>query len=111
MPEPTPIVEEANVALLSALGRPRTVLDVGCGMGLNGAAAVSAGASVVGIERVGVRADKARRLLGEVIELDPGDFEGVAKRLAGRKFDLVLFADVLEYAGDPAEMVRRYLEY
>ena len=45
------VLEEANIAMIGALGRPRTVLDVGCGIGLNGAAAVMTGATVVGIER------------------------------------------------------------
>ena len=106
-----PVVEEANVALLSALGQPRTVLDVGCGMGLNGVAAVAVGASVVGIEKDGPRAERARRLLGEVIELDPSDYVGVSESLRGRKFDLILFADVLEYAPDPATFLRKYIEY
>ena len=41
------------------IGRPRTVLDVGCGIGLNGAAAKRKGARVTGIEIV-PRLDRAR---------------------------------------------------
>ncbi len=111
MQSSAPPLEETNVALLSALGRPRTVLDVGCGMGLNGAAAVAAGASVVGIEREGPRADRARRLLGEVLPLDPSDFDRVSQALGSRKFDVIMFADVLEYVDDPAAFVGRYLEH
>jgi len=105
------VLEEANIAMIGALGRPRTVLDVGCGIGLNGAAAVLTGATVVGIEKNPSTAAKARRLLGEVIEVDPVDGDAVARGLNGRKFDAILFADLLEGVDDPSAVVRRYLEH
>ena len=40
-------VDEENRALVAALGRPQRVLDVGCGIGLNGAAAKRKGAHVL----------------------------------------------------------------
>ena len=107
----SPVIEEQNIALTSAIGRPRTVLDVGCGLGFNGAAALEAGASVVGIEGDAKRAAKARRLLGDVIAADPNDFESVARVLGQRRFDLILFADVLEYAPDPVAFIRFYAGY
>lgn len=97
--------------MIGALGRPRTVLDVGCGIGLNGAAAVLTGASVVGIEKNSSAAAKARRVLGEVIEVDPLDLDAVARALAGRKFDVIVFADLLEGAAEPSSVVRRYLDH
>ncbi len=105
------VLEEANIAMIGALGRPRTVLDVGCGIGLNGAAAALTGAAVVGIEKNSSAAAKARRSLGEVIEVDPLDVDAVARALGGRKFDVILFADLLEGAGEPAVLLRRYLEH
>ena len=105
------VLEEANIAMIGALGRPRTVLDVGCGIGLNGAAAVMAGATVVGLEKSPTAAEKARRLLGDVIEIDPRDPDGVARALQGRKFDVILFADLLEGVDDPSALVRHYLAH
>ncbi|MET0592436.1 MAG: methyltransferase domain-containing protein [Polyangiaceae bacterium] len=105
------VLEEANIAMIGALGRPRTVLDVGCGIGLNGAAAVMTGAKVVGIEKNPSTAAKARRLLGEVIEVDPLDADAVTRALEGRKFDVILFADLLEGASEPSAVVKRYLEH
>jgi protein-L-isoaspartate O-methyltransferase len=105
------VLEEANIAMIGALGRPRTVLDVGCGIGLNGAAAALTGAAVVGIEKNSSAAAKARRSLGEVIEVDPLDVDAVARALGGRKFDVILFADLLEGAGEPSVLLRRYLEH
>ena len=105
------VLEEANIAMIGALGRPRTVLDVGCGMGLNGAAAGMTGATVVGIEKNAAAAEKARSLLSEVIEIDPRDQGAVASALGGRKFDVILFADLLEEVDDPSAIVRGYLEH
>ena len=62
--------EEINIGISRAIGRPRTVLDVGCGLGLNGAVAKLVGATVVGIESDVANAARARRLLDEVLELD-----------------------------------------
>jgi len=106
-----PLIEETNIAMSSAIGRPRTVLDVGCGLGLNGAAAVVTGASVVGIEADPPRVAKAERLLGEVIACSPYDTETVSRELGERKFDLILFPDALEAAENPALVLREYLRH
>jgi len=109
MQNSSPVIEETNIAMTLAIGRPRTVLDVGCGLGLNGAAAISAGASVVGIEGDAPRAENARRLLGEVIGIDPKDVARVSSELGDRKFDLILFPDLLEHTDEPADLLRAYL--
>jgi SAM-dependent methyltransferase len=103
-------VEEVNRALTAALGRPRRVLDVGCGIGLNGAAARKKGAVVTGLERHdGARREAAARLH----EVLPADIESddLASVLDGQRFDLILFGDVLEHTREPAEVLRRVLPY
>lgn len=105
--------EEINIGISRAIGRPRTVLDVGCGLGLNGAVAKLVGATVVGIESDVANAARARRLLDEVLELDVLDFAAIEKALGDRKFDLLLFPEVLERVADPSALVRwfaRFLE-
>src|SRR5260221_546308 len=57
------IIPELNVAVVTAIGRPRTVLDLQCGRGLHGAVAKRAGAHVVGIEGRRDQAESARRIL------------------------------------------------
>src|SRR3982751_1280430 len=106
-----PLIEETNIAMTSAIGRPRTVLDVGCGLGLNGAVAVSAGASVGGVEGDAPRAENARRLLGEVIAIDPREVDRVSSELGERKFDLILFADLLEQSDAPVDLLHGYLRH
>jgi SAM-dependent methyltransferase len=104
-------VEEENRALLANLGRPRTVLDVGCGIGLNGAAAKRKGARVTGIEIVPASIERARKVLDEVLAIDIGSDASLEAGLAGRRFDTILLADVLEHTADPKATLERLLPY
>lgn len=94
-------VEEQNVALLRLVGRPRRVLDVGCGLGQNGAFCRTRGAHVVGLERDPAARARAARVLHEVHDVDLEAPASIAAALAGQRFDLILFGDVLEHVRDP----------
>lgn len=108
---PKYLVEEENRALVSLIGRPRTVLDVGCGIGLNGARARQRGARVTGIERSSNSAAAARERLDEVLELDVTDGTALEDALGERRFDLMLFADVLEHLREPLDVLERLVPY
>jgi 2-polyprenyl-3-methyl-5-hydroxy-6-metoxy-1,4-benzoquinol methylase len=108
---PKYLVEEENRALCEAIGRPRRVLDVGCGIGLNGAAAKRRGAHVTGIELVPESIARAARVLDEVLAVDLASDAAVARGLGDRRFDVMLFGDVLEHLADPAAVLRRLLPY
>jgi len=103
-------LEETNFELARAIGRPRTVLDVGCGRGLNGQIAHHKGAHVVGIEQWKPSAEAARARLDEVIEADI-EHDDSARTLGDRRFDLILFGDVLEHTRDPLEVMQRFLPF
>ena len=104
-------VHEENRALVEAIGRPRTVLDVGCGIGLNGAAAKRCGSHVTGIERCPESAAQARERLDEVLEIDLSDRAAVERTLANRRFDLMLFGDVLEHTERPEQVLATLTDY
>ncbi len=87
------------------------MLDVGCGVGVNGREAKKKGAHVTGIEIVPESAARARKVLDEVLEIDLTRDEAVATALAGKKFDLILFGDVLEHMVDPARVLARILPH
>lgn len=108
---PVPAAFETNIALTTAIGRPRTLLDVGCGIGLHGAAARERGAFAVGIENDAEKAGRARRVLDEVVEVDPRDIEKVERALGTRKFDCIVIADLLEHVDDPETLVARYAQF
>lgn len=105
------LVAEENLALVRALGTPRTVLDVGCGVGLNGAFAKRRGAHVTGIETDSDAAARARGLLDEVISADITDARALRSALGGRRFDLILLADVLEHTAEPLDVLARLLDH
>lgn len=103
--------DEINPALSAVIGRPRTVLDVGCGAGVNGMVARRAGADVFGIESEPQLAERAARVLNGVLPVDPEDDDAVRSALGDRRFDLILMPDILERCADPAEMVTRFAHY
>jgi SAM-dependent methyltransferase len=103
-------LEEENFELARAIGRPRTVLDVGCGRGLNGRIAHDKGAYVVGIEQWEPSADAARARMDEVIGADI-EHDDSARALGDRRFDLILFGDVLEHTRDPLAVMQRFLPF
>jgi 2-polyprenyl-3-methyl-5-hydroxy-6-metoxy-1,4-benzoquinol methylase len=100
-------VEEPNVAALRSLGRPRSVLDVGCGVGQNGALLRRRGARVVGLEPDPAALERAREALDEVHQVDVTDEASVRAALGSETFDVVLFADVLEHLTDPLSALKR----
>ncbi len=95
-----------NLALRRLTGRPRTVLDIGCGAGLNGAVLRGRGARVTGVERDETSAHGARTRLDELVLVDLETESSLAAVLADRTFDLVLLADVLEHTRDPLRALR-----
>ncbi len=108
---PKYLVEEQNRALCSLFGRPRTVLDVGCGIGLNGAAAKRTGARVTGIEIVPASIERAKKVLDEVVVADIERDASVSAALGARRFDLLLLADVLEHTTDPRAVLERLVPH
>ncbi len=103
-------LEERNFELLRSVGTPRTVLDVGCGRGQNGEAIRAGGARVTGIENWPASVGTARARLDEVIDADIESDESI-EALAGRKFDLVVYGDVLEHTRDPRDVLQRFLPF
>jgi methionine biosynthesis protein MetW len=104
-------VEEQNRALVQAIGRPRRVLDVGCGIGLNGAVAKRNGAHVTGIETAPTAITEAERRIDEVIVADVEDDAATRRALDGRRFDLVLLGDVLEHMRQPERVLETLLPF
>ena len=83
----------------------RTVLSVGCGCGTTEAEMVRRGAKVTAIPL-----DSVIMTSGEVkgLEMLPPDFELAARELEGRRFDCILFLDILQQLRDPVEILAKF---
>ena len=90
--------------LLSLLGQPGRVLDVGCSSGYLAEHVEARGASVVGLELDEQAAEYARRFC-EAVHV--GDVETMELPFEPGSFDAVLCGDVIEHLRDPQAFLAR----
>jgi 2-polyprenyl-3-methyl-5-hydroxy-6-metoxy-1,4-benzoquinol methylase len=86
----------------------RSVLSIGSGCGSTEAELLQAGAEVFGIPLdcvIGVTAE------GRGLEVMPPSFDAARAALKNRRFDCVIFPDVLQHAPDPVACIRKGLEF
>lgn len=91
--------------LLEWIGAGKRVLEVGCSTGYISRLLVERKCDVTGIEVDPAAAEKARDHCREVLVLDLNSSQWAAS-FRGRRFDVVLFADVLEHLVDPWRTLR-----
>ncbi|HEY4393561.1 MAG TPA: methyltransferase domain-containing protein [Polyangia bacterium] len=105
--------EDVNWGLLRLWGdrSGASILDVGCGRATTSERLRRLGNRVTGIESSPEAVAKASERLDEVIAADLRAREEIAARLAGRTFDVVMFADVLEHVDWPGPVLKSYLPY
>jgi 2-polyprenyl-3-methyl-5-hydroxy-6-metoxy-1,4-benzoquinol methylase len=103
--------EDENLALLRHGPRGALVLDVGCGAGLLGAQLRKRGNAVWGIDAADDIAHVAAGRLDRFMLADITDGERVGELLGDTRFDVIVFADVLEHLPDPVGTLRRYLRF
>ena len=105
--------EDVNWGLLRLWGK-RTglrVLDVGCGFATTSARIQKLGNDVTGIDSAPDIGAVAENRLGHVVQADLEDFETVSRQLGESRFDVLIFADVLEHLVWPVSTLRRYLAF
>ena len=101
-------VVDALVRLRPDFGAAPAMLDIGCGSARLGGVIRQYGYRVTGIERSDEALAQARAAIDEVLELDLTDHAGILKALGERRFDVLLFGDVLEHLADPLATLRFY---
>ena len=100
--------EDVNWGLLRLWGN-RTglrVLDAGCGFATTSARIQQLGNEVTGIDSSPEIESIAAKRLSRVIHGDVADID-----LGDERFDVIIFADVLEHLPWPAGVLRRYLQW
>lgn len=84
------------------------ILEVGCSSGYVGATLVAKGHRVTGVELDPVAAEAARAVLQEV---HTGNVESFFAAHPDRRYDAILFGDVLEHMANPAATLRHCAEH
>jgi 2-polyprenyl-3-methyl-5-hydroxy-6-metoxy-1,4-benzoquinol methylase len=99
--------EDVNWGLLRLWGNRKNldVLDVGCGFATTSQHIEKRGNRVTGIESSAEAVAVARTRVSEVIHADLQNHP-----LGDRKFDVIIFADVLEHLAWPIGVLRGYLD-
>ena len=105
--------EDVNWGLLRLWGKRAglRVLDVGCGFATTSGRIQKLGNDVTGIDSSAEVAEIAGKRLGRIVVADLEDFDAVARGLGTARFDVLIFADVLEHLVWPLRTLRRYLEW
>ena len=96
------LTSHARVAGL--VGANKLVLDVGCGGGFLAARLTSRGCQVTGLDNDEVLLQRARNVCSEVIH---HDLEAVDTLDVGKRFDVVVMADVLEHLRAPEKLLAK----
>ena len=113
MGEPYAYFEDVNWGLLRLWGgrKGASVLDVGCGYATTSERLRRLGNHVTGIESSAEAVVVAADRLDEVLSADLQDFEGIGAALGARRFDCIVFADVLEHLAWPEKVLQHYVCY
>lgn len=98
---------ETNHGLVQNLGRPRTALEIGANIGLNGQVVRQSGAHVVGLETDAASLERARDLFDEAHLATDLDSDAAFQSVAGRTFDLVILDRTLHAVRDRRAFLER----
>ncbi len=86
------------------------VLDVGCGFATTSQHIAKLGNRVTGIESSAEAVAVARTRVSDIVHADLQQLDSVKNALSGRRFDVIIFADVLEHLAWPIGILRGYLD-
>jgi 2-polyprenyl-3-methyl-5-hydroxy-6-metoxy-1,4-benzoquinol methylase len=104
--------EDVNWGLLRLWGNRRDldVLDVGCGFATTSQHIADRANRVIGVESSGEAVAVARTRVSRVVHTDLQQLDDVKRALDGQRFDVIIFADVLEHLAWPIGVLRGYLD-
>lgn len=103
--------EDLNLGLTKYTSKNKTILDVACGQGLLGEAYKKNGNTVYGIDIAKDVLKINKKRLDFYFSEDITAFDKVEKILDKRKFDVIVFADILEHVYDPVSVLNFYQKY
>lgn len=99
---------EINPAVIRNIPYNLRVLDVACGRGFLGEAIKRKGNYVVGIDLDKDSVNVSGMLLDEAYLADVACFEDLPAEVKNKRFDIILFGDILEHLYDPFTTLKDY---
>lgn len=109
-----PYLEELNDGILKYITMRQSgdwVLDIGAGRGVLGEALCAQGFNVCGIESNVAAAKDASIKINQVICTDLHNMAEIHQQLKHKKFEYIIFSDILEHVYDPLKVLRDYLPF
>ncbi|MDR3491893.1 MAG: class I SAM-dependent methyltransferase [Gammaproteobacteria bacterium] len=107
-----PYLEEVNEGIVKQVKSTESeasILDVGAGRGALGAALCALGYEVWAIESNRIAASEVSDKVNQVICADLHDMNKIHECVKNKKFNYIVFSDVLEHVYDPLHVLRSYL--
>src|SRR3990170_6958794 len=103
--------EDLNLGLNKYTPHNKKVLDVACGLGTLGEHYQKQGNKVIGIDNASEVKGIATKRLTKFYFQDITQFEKISKLLKKERFDIIVFADILEHIYDPIATVNFYKQF
>lgn len=96
--------ENVHQTIINNIGAGNLILDVGCWEGYLGKTLKDKGNTVHGIEISGQAAEKAKKVLDQIVV---GNIEDDLFPWPGEKYDVIICADILEHLFDPGRVLEK----
>ena len=103
------IYEDLNEGVLRQVGCGQKILDVGCGTGTLGFEIKKRGNEVWGLDINKKAIDLAKKKLDKTFLYDAADPDDLP--IKDEKFDVIVFADILEHLDEPEAVLLEYKKY
>lgn len=103
--------EDINLGLTKYTPKNKTILDVACGQGMLGEYYRKHGNTVWGIDLSKATLNVNKKRLNKFFNEDIVNYDKIKKLLGKKRFDVIVFADILEHIYDPVGAVKFYLNF
>ncbi|QXO93529.1 class I SAM-dependent methyltransferase [Methanospirillum purgamenti] len=103
--------EDINQGIVKHVGSNLKILDVGCGFGALGEELQKRNNIVYGIDISKYAVSVAKDRINGAFVSNATELENLPEEIVNEKFDLIIFADILEHIYDPADLLSKYIQF
>lgn len=106
-----PYIDDINLGLTKYTPENKKILDIACGHGMLGKEYRKKNNYIVGIDSQAGIMTMVKGRVDKFYNADITDFKKIERLLRGQRFDVIVFADILEHIYDPVTVVLFYKKY